>query len=63
MLFRSLTVRCELDANTYIKGVKVSDAEMAALNMKADAFTRMELHHLATPMRSIKMNQLFRGVA
>ena len=33
-----LTVRCELDANTYIKGVKVSDAEMAALNMKADAF-------------------------
>jgi len=33
-----LTVRCELDANVYAKGVKVSDAELAALNMKADAF-------------------------
>ena len=33
-----LTVRCELDANTYEKGVKVSDAEMAALNIKGDAF-------------------------
>jgi hypothetical protein len=33
-----LTVRCELDANIYAKGVKVSDAEMAALNMKADTF-------------------------
>ena len=33
-----LTVRCELDANTYEKGVKVSDAEMAALNIEGDAF-------------------------
>jgi hypothetical protein len=33
-----LTVQCELDANTYEKGVKVSDAEMAALNIKPDAF-------------------------
>ena len=33
-----LTVRCELDANTYQKGVKVSDAEMAALNIQGDAF-------------------------
>jgi hypothetical protein len=33
-----LTVRCELDANIYVKGVKVTDAEMAALNMKTDAF-------------------------
>ena len=33
-----LTVRCELDENTYAKGVKVSDAEMAALNITGDAF-------------------------
>ena len=33
-----LTVRCELDANSYEKGVKVSDAEMAALNIEGDAF-------------------------
>ena len=33
-----LTVQCELDANTYEKGVKVSDAEMAALNIEPDAF-------------------------
>ena len=30
-----LTVRCELDTNAYAKGIKVSDAEMAALNIKA----------------------------
>jgi hypothetical protein len=33
-----LTVRCELDANTYEKGIAVSDAEMAALNIEGDAF-------------------------
>ncbi len=33
-----LTVRCELDEKTYAKGVKVSDAEMAALNITADPF-------------------------
>ena len=33
-----LTVRCELDENAYAKGVKVSDAEMAALNITADPF-------------------------
>jgi hypothetical protein len=35
---RGLTVRCELDARAYPKGIKVSDAEMAALNIKGDAF-------------------------
>ncbi len=35
---KGLTVHCELDANTYQKGVKVSDAEMAALNIEGDAF-------------------------
>ena len=33
-----LKVRCELDARTYPKGIKVTDAEMAALNIKGDAF-------------------------
>jgi hypothetical protein len=31
-------VRCELDANTYPKGVTVSDTEMAALNVKYAEF-------------------------
>ena len=33
-----LTVRCELDTRSYPKGIKVSDAEMAALNIKGDTF-------------------------
>ena len=33
-----LTVRCELDPRPYPKGIKVSDAEMAALNIKGDTF-------------------------
>ena len=33
-----LTVRCELDTNSYEKGIKVSDAQMAALNIKGDTF-------------------------
>src|SRR5271167_1452364 len=31
-----LTVRCELDSRSYPKGIKVSDAEMATLNLKED---------------------------
>ena len=33
-----LTVECELDTNTYQKGIKVTDAEMATLNIQRDAF-------------------------
>src|SRR5450432_580576 len=33
-----LTVRCELDTREYPKGIKVSDAEMATLNIKGDTF-------------------------
>src|SRR5919107_1394312 len=33
-----LTVECELDTNTYQKGIKVTAAEMAALNIERDAF-------------------------
>jgi hypothetical protein len=34
---KGMTVHCERDANTYEKGVKVSDAEMAALTIEGDA--------------------------
>jgi hypothetical protein len=33
-----LTIRCELDTNTYPKGIKVADDEMATLNLKGDDF-------------------------
>src|SRR3954466_2574983 len=33
-----LTVECELDTNTYQKGIKVTAAEMATLNIERDAF-------------------------
>lgn len=33
-----LKVECAIDPRTYIKGVKVSDAEMAALNISPDTF-------------------------
>ena len=33
-----LTVACRLDDNTYQKGIKVSDAEMAALNIRPANF-------------------------
>jgi hypothetical protein len=33
-----LTVACELDTNTYEKGIKVTQAEFAALNLRRDAF-------------------------
>ena len=33
-----LKVDCELDTNTYAKGIKVSDAEMATLNLTGDKF-------------------------
>ena len=33
-----LTVACQIDANAYDKGIKVSDAEMAALNIHTDDF-------------------------
>jgi len=33
-----LTVQCRLDENTYDKGIKVSDAEMAKLNIEPADF-------------------------
>ena len=36
-----LTIRCELDLNTYPKGIKVRDEEIASLNLKGDKFHLM----------------------
>jgi hypothetical protein len=33
-----LTIRCELDTNTYPKGIKVADEELATLNLNGDQF-------------------------
>jgi hypothetical protein len=35
---RGLTVQCRLDENTYDKGIKISDAEMATINIKPADF-------------------------
>ena len=35
---KGLSISCELDRNTYPKGIEVSDAEMASLNITRDAF-------------------------
>jgi hypothetical protein len=35
---KGLTVRCELDENTYPKGILVSDEDMAAINIVRDEF-------------------------
>jgi hypothetical protein len=48
-----LKIRCELDRNSYPKGIKVSDAEMATLNIKRDAF-HPEWNYSIAP-RSSKM--------
>ena len=33
-----LTIRCELDTKSYAKGIKVSDEEMACLNLTGNDF-------------------------
>ena len=55
-----LTVRCELDTNTYPKGIKVSDEEMATLNLKGDDFHPDWNYTIA--LRP-KMERQFLGVA
>jgi hypothetical protein len=46
-----LTVRCEIDQNTYPKGVTVSDAEMAAINITRHDF-HGEWNYTITPNSS-----------
>jgi hypothetical protein len=45
-----LMVRCELDNNLYAKGIKVSDAEMATLNIEGDTF-HPEWNYTVRPRR------------
>ena len=48
---KGLSISCELDRNTYPKGIKVSDAEMASLNITRDAF-HPEWNYKIAPMNS-----------
>jgi len=43
-----LKVCCELDTRTYPQGIKVSEAEMASLNIKGDVF-RPEWNYTISP--------------
>jgi hypothetical protein len=45
-----LTVACELDTNTYQTGIKVSDAELAAVNITRDTF-HPEWNYTISPSR------------
>lgn len=49
-----LKVECALDANTYEKGVKVSDADMAGLNISGDAF-HPEWNYTIKPRRAAEV--------
>jgi hypothetical protein len=46
-----LTVRCELDENSYPKAIKVTDAEMASLNIETDDW-HPEWNYTIRPRRS-----------
>jgi hypothetical protein len=46
-----LDVRCELDARTYEKGIKVTDADMKALNIQGAAF-HPEWNYTISPRKS-----------
>ena len=51
-----LTVRCELDTNSYPKGIVVSDQEMAGINITRDAFHgewNYTIHHSRQPIRAV----------
>jgi hypothetical protein len=48
-----LKVECVLDTRTYEKGIKVSDAEMEALNITGDAF-HPDWNYTVTPRRVMK---------
>ena len=51
-----LTVRCELDTNSYPKGIVVSDQERAGINITRDAFHgewNYTIHHSRQPIRAV----------
>jgi hypothetical protein len=54
-----LTVRCELDAGRYPSGIVVSDAEMAAINIKRAEF-HGEWNYTISPSHRIPARQIAR---
>ena len=52
-----LTVRCEIDTQVYPKGIKVTDDEMAQVNLQRDDF-HGEWNYTISPQTS-KLTQLF----
>ena len=46
-----LKIRCELDPNPYPKGIKISDEQMATLNIKRNSF-HPEWNYSISPRRS-----------
>jgi hypothetical protein len=48
---KGLSIRCDLDPDLYPKGIKVSDAEMATLNITRDAF-HPEWNYRIAPMNT-----------
>ena len=58
-----LTVRCELDANTYEKGIECQRRRNGRpQHRRRRVPSRVELHHQAPSPRSTKLKHLFRGV-
>ncbi len=45
-----LKIRCELDPNPYPKGIKISDEQMATLNIKRNSF-HPEWNYSISPRR------------
>ena len=55
-------MHCELDSRAYPKGIKVSDAEIAALNITGDAF-HPEWNYTISPARHLEAVILGRGLS
>jgi len=58
-----LQVRCELDTNVYPKGIKVSDADMAVLNITGHTFHPEWNYTISPRSPTANLKQLFFGVA
>jgi Rhodopirellula transposase DDE domain len=56
-----LTVPCELDETSYDKGIKVTDAEMATLNIESDARATDHINDPATTNTPATMPIAFTG--
>ena len=59
---KGLTVRCELDERDYPKGRKVSNAEMATINLFPDPF-HGEWNYTIRPHNMMDTNQVKGSIA